>query len=109
MHIIIPLLRAVGFDGQEIAHGMGTACRHHHRLSLSLHGRQRYLAELLYDDGALLINDVLVVVMKSLHSPCGWCLFIFRVFSNTFCNLIRYIIRRVAQQHIFNKTFLDGL
>ena len=109
MHIRITLLLAIGFDGHIIAHGMGATGSHHHRLCLALHGRQRHLAELLYDDGTFLVDDVLVVVVVSLDRPCGRCLFIFRVIGDALCYLVTHLIRRVAQQHILDKPFLDGL
>ena len=88
---------------------MGTAGSHHHCLRLTLHGRKCHLAELLHDNRTLLVNDMLVVVMESLYSPCCRCFFIFRILADTFGYLVTHTIGRITQQHILDKTFLDGL
>ena len=86
---------------------MGTAGGHHHGLCLTLHGRKRHLSELLYDNRALLVDDMLVIVMESLYCPCSRCLFIFRVIGDALSYLVTDAVRRITQQHILDKAFLE--
>ena len=88
---------------------MGTACCHHHGLCLTLHGRKRHLTELLNDNCTFLIDNMLVIVMECLNSPCGRCLFIFRVFADTLGNLVAHTIGGITQQHVLDKSFLNSL
>ena len=88
---------------------MGTACCHNHGLCLTLHGRKRHLPELLYDNCALLVNDMLVVVMESFYRPCSRCLFIFRILTDTLGYLVAHTIGGITQQHVLDKPFLNSL
>ena len=109
MHVSVSLLLAVLLYLQEIAQRMGAARCHHHRLGLPFHCVQRNLPELLHDDFRLLVDDVLVVVVEGFHGFRGGCLLVGRVLFNALLYLIGYAIRRILQQHVLDKAFLDGL
>ena len=109
LNVRVTLLLAVALDLHEVAQGMDTACRDHHRLRLSLHGVQRHLAELLHDDFHLLIDDVLVVVVERLHGTGGWFLFVLRIILYLLTDFIRHAIRRILQQHILDEALFYGL
>ena len=52
---------------------------------------------------------MLVIVVECLDSPCCRGLFIFRVFGDALRNLVAHTVRRIAQQHVLNKPFLNSL